>query len=232
MAERRPRQERAEQTQRALVEAAAEVFAAHGYTGTNLGRICELAGTSKGALYFHFATKDDLAAAVVAAYQRSVAELSDRLLAEDPASPMGRLVELSYEFAIRLREDALTRAAARLSAGSAPDPRDPADFAQGWLELARELLVRAQRSGELRDGVAPAAIGSTVLAVSYGMRLLEPDRDGVEDRLAESWDLLLPGLVSDEVLERLGASCGMELTGNQSASRVRPERPEPAASNG
>ena len=49
----------------AFLEAAAEEFATHGYTGASLNRIIERAGTSKGAMYYYFEDKADLYATVV-----------------------------------------------------------------------------------------------------------------------------------------------------------------------
>ncbi|MFG2313276.1 TetR family transcriptional regulator [Streptomyces sp. NPDC048566] len=61
------RQERAVRTREALIEAAARLFDQDGYEVTSLAAVTALAGVSAGALYFHFATKADLADAVVEA---------------------------------------------------------------------------------------------------------------------------------------------------------------------
>src|SRR5207244_5327467 len=44
----------------ALLEAARDVFAEHGYRDASVDEIAERAGYSKGAIYFHFSGKDDL----------------------------------------------------------------------------------------------------------------------------------------------------------------------------
>jgi AcrR family transcriptional regulator len=44
----------------ALLEAAAEVFALRGYRDSSVDEIAERAGYSKGAVYWHFSSKDDL----------------------------------------------------------------------------------------------------------------------------------------------------------------------------
>lgn len=54
-------------TRDALIEAAAELFDRDGYEVTSLAAVTARAQVSAGALYFHFATKADLAAAVTAA---------------------------------------------------------------------------------------------------------------------------------------------------------------------
>jgi TetR/AcrR family transcriptional regulator len=47
-----------------LIEAAMDLFAAYGYRGTSLARIARAAGVTKGALYWHFADKEDFFVAV------------------------------------------------------------------------------------------------------------------------------------------------------------------------
>ena len=53
--------------QEAILSAAAEEFAAHGYSGASLNRIIEAADISKGSLYYYFDDKADLFASVVEA---------------------------------------------------------------------------------------------------------------------------------------------------------------------
>lgn len=54
------RQEYSASTKRALVDAALERFAEHGYAGTSLDEIAAAARVTKGALYHHFKGKQDL----------------------------------------------------------------------------------------------------------------------------------------------------------------------------
>ena len=53
--------------QEAILSAAADEFAANGYSGASLNRIIEAAGISKGSLYYYFDDKADLFASVVEA---------------------------------------------------------------------------------------------------------------------------------------------------------------------
>jgi AcrR family transcriptional regulator len=56
--------ERREATRGAIVDAARELFAERGFEQTSVADILELAGISRGALYHHFAAKEDVFAAV------------------------------------------------------------------------------------------------------------------------------------------------------------------------
>ena len=61
----RTQAERREQTRRALVAAARQLFADKGFAGTSTPEIAEAAGVTRGALYHHFADKAALFIAVV-----------------------------------------------------------------------------------------------------------------------------------------------------------------------
>ncbi len=54
------KQERAEETRRRILEAALEAFAGQGYQATGVAEICQRAGVTKGAFFYHFPTKQDL----------------------------------------------------------------------------------------------------------------------------------------------------------------------------
>src|SRR3979411_3564223 len=53
-----------EQTRRKIVEAAAPIFNKSGYEGSSLADLMEATGLKKGGIYRHFASKEELAAAV------------------------------------------------------------------------------------------------------------------------------------------------------------------------
>jgi AcrR family transcriptional regulator len=59
-----------------ILAAAGREFAEHGFEGASYNRIIEVAGASKGAMYYYFADKADLFAAVVG---RAIAEIESRV---------------------------------------------------------------------------------------------------------------------------------------------------------
>jgi AcrR family transcriptional regulator len=62
---RRTQAERSATTRAALLSAARQLFAEHGFVATGREQIAELAGVSRGALYHHFGSKERLFRAVV-----------------------------------------------------------------------------------------------------------------------------------------------------------------------
>jgi len=67
-----PRELSKQRTRQALVEAALELFAAHGLDAPSLDAICERAGCTRGAFYVHFHDRDDLIAAAMTARRHDV----------------------------------------------------------------------------------------------------------------------------------------------------------------
>jgi AcrR family transcriptional regulator len=70
-------QRRTKETQKRLLEAAEEVFVRDGYDGAQLVAIASAAGRSKGALYGHFKSKEDL---FLALFEYRTLQYLDRFL--------------------------------------------------------------------------------------------------------------------------------------------------------
>ncbi|MEU5220050.1 helix-turn-helix domain-containing protein [Streptomyces sp. NPDC020807] len=114
VARRRP------QTRAALLKAALEVFAEHGFHAATIEQICERAGYTRGAYYSNFAGKDELFLALFDEHSerivRRLSEAIDALTPEECTLP--RIAEL----------------AARIE----PDERD-------WYVVTTEFTLRAIR---------------------------------------------------------------------------------------
>jgi AcrR family transcriptional regulator len=85
-------------TRRCILEAAQQLFAAHGYHGASIRDIVHACGVSNAALYYHFGSKQDLYFEVLGAYVEAVA---DRLQQADPGdgSCRSRLTRVALAYA-------------------------------------------------------------------------------------------------------------------------------------
>ncbi|MCX4687041.1 TetR/AcrR family transcriptional regulator [Kitasatospora purpeofusca] len=137
------RQERARQTRRALLHAAATEFDVHGYEGTSLARISRTAGVTLGALTFHFPSKAALADAV----RSEGAALTGAAV---PEAGVGGLVELLTRL---LDEEPSVRAAARLSW---EQPESAGNWHAAWGPELRDRLARERSAGPA--GLAPIVL--------------------------------------------------------------------------
>jgi len=73
---------RTAQTQRALLEAAREVFAERGFTDASIADVVERAGSSVGSLYHHFGGKSELFIALWQQHQLAHEEAASKAVAE------------------------------------------------------------------------------------------------------------------------------------------------------
>jgi AcrR family transcriptional regulator len=93
---RPPQQLRAKRTRRELLAAARQVVAHQGYEGATIEDIAHAAGCTKGAYYFHFASKEETLVALLDAW---IAERSHRLAQAVDVQPDALLAALTKALA-------------------------------------------------------------------------------------------------------------------------------------
>ncbi|MDJ0386145.1 ScbR family autoregulator-binding transcription factor [Streptomyces sp. G-G2] len=191
-------QERSERTRRRLVGAGAELFHRNGYANATLGDIAGAAGVTKGALYFHFASKDELAEAV---QQRGCALLHDsvRALREAGASPLQSLIDTTHWMARTLHEDPAIPASFRITKECAGQQPPVIDFHRAWIIAVCTLLRQARDAGELRADHRWESTESLVAAAASGIEVMSGTGmpyGELQRKVAALWVLLLPAVVA------------------------------------
>ncbi|MCY0962566.1 TetR/AcrR family transcriptional regulator [Streptomyces sp. H27-H5] len=141
-------QERSERTRRRLLFAGAEMFHRNGYANATLGEIAGAAGVTKGALYFHFASKDELADAVQQ-WGCGLLHEAVRGLREAGDSPLQALIGATHWLARTLHEDPAIPASFRITKECAGQQPAVVDFHGAWLSVVYRLLRMARDAGEL-----------------------------------------------------------------------------------
>ncbi|MFC9428109.1 ScbR family autoregulator-binding transcription factor [Streptomyces sp. NPDC056987] len=192
----RAEQVRAKATRRFLLEAAAHLFDERGYVGTSISDISTQSGRTSGAIYFHYASKENLALAIVEEHFAAWPELIGRYrTAGFPA--LERLVALSFDVARAFRDDVVIRAGSRLWAErSAIDVTLPRPFV-GWLETVTGLLEEAREEGALAEGIAPEMAAHGLVCAFFGLHTVSDALEGrrqIEEGLHDLWLLLLTAL--------------------------------------
>ena len=101
---RRAKQERAQATVSAVVEAAARVLLDEGYARATTNRIADAAGVSVGTLYQYFSSKDEIFDALI---HREIAALESTLLiaTPDPKQSLAEGLRVLLQEIIRARPD-------------------------------------------------------------------------------------------------------------------------------
>lgn len=183
-------QERAVRTRKRVLDAAAEEFAAHGYLGTKLLDVIERTGMSKGALYGHFSSKEELAATLIEeAGDDLVARVGLRV--EQGATGVRALRETMLSLARYLRHDARARSALRLAV-EAPhlDPHGGGLVARIGVPLTR-TVTEAQAGDQVGARRTPEAIARLLMSMFLGVPHPVPldDADAAR-RFDDLWETL------------------------------------------
>lgn len=195
------RQERAIETRRKLLVGAAQVFDERGYAAASINEIQERSGVTKGAMYFHFASKEEIARGVMAAQTEIPVEIRSR-----SASPMQQVIDLTHELARRLRTDVLFRASIRLTVERGTFQANDSDLYDWWLRAFGRELARAQGAGELKPEMAPEDVAASVVGSFTGIQMLSHvtcDRRDLHERLARWWEQILPGIATPEAVRTM-----------------------------
>lgn len=191
-------QQRAVLTRGRVLIAAAGVFARTGFLAASMNDIVEAAGVTKGAVYFHFASKEALAAAIVeeqfALWPPIVAAIT-----EHAPDPLVGVVALTYEVGARFRDDVLVTAGVRLSfERELVNAAMPEPFV-GWIAILQDLFARARREGLLRPGLMPAPTARALVGGFFGVQHVSEmltNRTDLEVRLDEFWKVFLTGVAA------------------------------------
>ena len=155
---------------RAVLAAAEEEFAAHGFSGGSLNVIARRAGVAKGSLFQYFADKRDLYAYVTdQASQRVRAYMETQIDALDPRRPFFDFLTdlldawVAY-FADNPRERAL-HAAASFEVETDARVSVRAVVHRHYLDVLRPLVRDAQNRGDLRADADTATLLSLLLMI-------------------------------------------------------------------
>lgn len=133
----------ARRNREAVLLAAKKLFADRGLD-VQMPDVAKAANVGVGTVYRHFATKDDLIAALVAdRFERLAQKAREALELEDAWEAVAEFLR----FAAQIQAD--DRALCEVM-GSRPEVMDAAARSAGLPELADRIVKRAQRSGDLR----------------------------------------------------------------------------------
>jgi AcrR family transcriptional regulator len=195
-------QKRAKITREALLRAAATVFTRVRYPDARLSAITTEAQVSKGALYDHFTSKEDLARAVIEAGSARF-RIACRPFLTSPIHAFESLIGISCLLLDPAVNDPMVQATFRLLTQIPDRPGADTTLLAAWLSDCQELARRAVTEGDLPDEDADA-VALLLVETLAGVRLLAVATGHLDDlpvRLATAWYLLLPGLVDATKLE-------------------------------
>jgi AcrR family transcriptional regulator len=182
-----PLQDRAVETRKAIVWGAAAVFEEVGYGPASLQTVAEKAQVTRGALYFHFKSKELLALAVIddqhARTQKSAADVVSRDL-----GPVETICALCSDFATLLQTDPVVRAGIRLTLESSTFGQRIKSPYTDWMQTMEQLTLQGQATGEISSRVDARAFGKYLVASFTGVQMVSnvlTARDDLTERVDE-----------------------------------------------
>jgi AcrR family transcriptional regulator len=187
------RAQAAEVTRTRLIDAAIERFAADGL-GASFDAVATDVGVTKGALYHHFGSKEDLVAVV---YKEAIRRHADRVV-EASAAGDGRtrllaLVDASTR--LYTSRSAFYRVLVALHVSAAADRPALADVARRMQRNQRDFMIdlvrTGQQDGSIRTGLDAEAVGLTVNAALMGFLTEQLEPPAQQRRWAAKFRTLL-----------------------------------------
>lgn len=184
------RQERAERTRAAILDAAAAEFDEHGYDGARLERIVERTGATKGAVYFHFRSKLDIAQALVAEkYANWPALIAE--VAGSGRRGLAAAEELTQRVGAVFAGDVRVRAAMKLTQTAFP-PAAADNPYDRWVEVVAGLLAQEVEDRKL-TGVGPREVAVVAVHAFFGAYRIADELGRLAtlpDDIARMWRVL------------------------------------------
>lgn len=200
-------QARAAATRRAILAVAVELFDEFGYGGTTLNQIIHRAHVTQGGFYYHFASKEDVACAIVDEVAVETAAVRESFIGT-PGAGLANVIEMTFELGVLLSRNRSYWVAAYLEHTVARHRADGAREAAARLAAFASGVARSVRSAELRDGLAAEDAARAMVDMLYGSlwvgRLLKDEGLGGDPatRLAAAWRMILPGIAAPDRLEQ------------------------------
>ncbi|MGW3289662.1 ScbR family autoregulator-binding transcription factor [Streptomyces sp. NPDC001002] len=222
-------QDRAIRTRSKIVLAAAELFDEVGYEAATIAEVIKKSGVTKGALYFHFSSKEELAQEV----------LAGQVAAMPPVVPQDLVLQQSLDEALLFAHllslgDPMVAGSVRLTVeqGSRQDGLDRRVPMQAWIDHNLEVLTQAKAAGELLPHVDIAATAALFTGSFTGVQVLSKILTGHADMVERVTDLmrsLMSAIAVPSVLVRLDFAPGRAERVYTDALRRREERVVTAA---
>lgn len=195
------RQQRAVATRAAILEAAAHEFDEHGYVGASMDAVAERAGLTKGALYFHFGSKRDLAGAVITE-QHEVSRRYGEAASARSTSPLESLMWMSQGLATQMVSEVVVSAGIRLSTEASTAEVARQTPYTDWMAVVAELMRQGIAAGEVDDAWDPEMLGRVVIPAYTGVQTVSDvlaDRVDLFERLRDLWTVLLAAIVTERM---------------------------------
>lgn len=194
-------QKKSAATRERVLDAAARAFREHGYAATTLNDIADAAGLKTASLYYHFSSKEELVEEVL---RIGTTLVLDTVKARLAALPAGASFRERLQVAVHGHLDTLLSLTDYTSADIRIIGQVPAEVRNRvWLlreeygEIWQDMLVRAQKAGEIRAGADLGLLRMLILGtLNYATEWYKPGRKPVRAVADEATAMILGGIAA------------------------------------
>ena len=166
-------QQRGKKTREDILNTAMHLFSLHGYHQTSTNDILEAAAISKGAFYYHFKSKEDLALKVLDKFQNDMQEnvFTPLLASERPESLFDSLITppngLGHSNA-DLHRQLLTRFRLEMSHEVNELARRICETTMWLTEQITKIVGQLSKSKSLPSSLTPQTLAEIITAIWFG----------------------------------------------------------------
>lgn len=194
------RQARSEATRQKIIDSAVDLINEIGYPAAGLADIIERAEMTKGALYYHFDSKEVLATAIIDDGGNRVLN-AFRAAGRSGSPALENVIHGVFMVADTIRNDKLAQAASRLlRTFGGFNPAAKRTFG----EFLDEMTVRVEAAvgeGDLKSDLKAEAVARTIFGSMLGSELLSStltEGKGLGSQFVDTWEVLLPAIVAPD----------------------------------
>ncbi len=198
------REKKRDATRKALIEAAARLFAEREYDTVTVDEIAALAEVAKGTVYNYFTSKEEMAAALANDLFRQGLSVVDELLAagQTPLDILHTLFIAGANWAEQNpRLSHVTLSHVLRQAFVSPHLRDQVEGYNSLFDLSLRLIEMGQSTGQIRSDVAAIEMAQ-MLALLYPQTLwlwtAKPEGEPLSARMERCLQICLEGMAMKE----------------------------------
>ena len=194
-------QGRAELTRQKIIAAGVDVFRDKGYAQAGLSDVLRHAGLTKGAFYYHFDSKEALAAAIASdGWTRILEVVGAGNGAATPA--LEDAIRMTFDISYLVSNEPLVNMGYMLNQKLRQSTPDGRISFQARADEFRQMVRNALASTDVRQGLDADEVAELIwVAVSGNLMLSEAIGDDGLARLTRTWRGLLRSIVPDKSLE-------------------------------
>jgi AcrR family transcriptional regulator len=184
---RRTQSDRRARTRNALLETAAQGLSRHGYASLVLERVASEAGYTRGALYHLFASKEDLALAVVRWVEETWSAEVGQPAAQE-ADPVRALLQLARGHAVYCRRDVarvMMTLRVEFSGQDHPVGRAIEEIGDRLVSDCADRIAAGRGSGAIPPGPPPREMAEAYLGALEGVVIFLAGQAPFDAELAE-----------------------------------------------